>query len=116
MAKRRKQIIKDNSFNEFILYNGPDGNIKFEVFLSDENIWLTQKRIAELFGVDRTVVTKHLRNIFETKELNETSVCANFAHTAEDGKIYQIKFGHYRQNCGASWRFKFTGIRLHKNP
>ena len=54
--------------------------------------WLPQKRIAELFGVDRSVVTRHLQNIFQTEELKEDSVCANFAHTAEDGKTYQTNF------------------------
>lgn len=62
------------------------------VLYANENIWLTQKRIAELFDVDRTVVTKNLRNIFVSKELLDTSVCANFAHTAEDGKEYQTKY------------------------
>ena len=56
------------------------------------NLWLTQARIAELFGVDRSVVTKHLKNVFESGELDEDSVCVNFAHTADDGKTYQTKF------------------------
>ena len=55
-------------------------------YLIGENIWLTQEKIALLFGVDRTVVTKHLKNIFETKELVEDSVCAKITHTADDGK------------------------------
>ncbi len=59
---------------------------------ANENIWLPQKRIAELFDVDRSVVTKHLKNIFSDNELQEYSVCASFAHTAEDGKEYQTKF------------------------
>jgi hypothetical protein len=52
-----------------------------EVVYSGETFWLTQKRMAELFGVDRSVITKHLQNIFSTNELAEDSVCANFAHT-----------------------------------
>lgn len=54
--------------------------------IKDESIWLTQKAMAQLFGVDRSVITKHLKNIFDINELAEESVCANFAHTAEDGK------------------------------
>jgi hypothetical protein len=50
--------------------------------VSSENIWLPQKRIAELFDVDRSVVTRHLKNIFSENELQEDSVCANYAHTA----------------------------------
>jgi hypothetical protein len=78
--------------NQITVYQTPDGNINIEVLYANENIWLPQKRIAELFDVDRSVVTKHLKNIFSENELQEDSVCANFAHTAEDGKEYQTKF------------------------
>lgn len=63
-----------------------------EVRLEKETVWLTQKHMAELFNTERSVITKHIRNIFNTQELNRKSVCANFAHTAEDGKVYQIQF------------------------
>jgi len=53
---------------------------------AEENIWLTQKKMAELFDVDRSVITKHLKNIFNKEEMKEKSVSANFAHTANDGK------------------------------
>ena len=78
--------------NQITVYQTPDGKINIEVLYANENIWLSQKRIAELFDVDRSVVTKHLKNIFSENELQEDSVCANFAHTAEDGKEYQTKF------------------------
>jgi len=87
-----KKLLSKDQLTDFLLYTTPNGNIKVEVFLHDENLWLNQKKIAELFGVDRTVITKHLRNIFQTCELNENSVSANIAHTANDGKIYQTKF------------------------
>ena len=90
--KKNQQIIPQSSFTEFLLYTTPNGKVKVEIFLRDETVWLTQARIAELFGVDRSVVTKHLKNIFESGELEEDSVCANFAHTADDGKTYQTKF------------------------
>jgi len=54
------------------------------VFFQGETVWLPQKKIAELFDVDRTVVTKHIKNIFDSLELNQNIVCANFAHTAND--------------------------------
>jgi len=57
------------------------------VLYANENIWLTQKRIAELFDVDRSVVTRHLKNIFSENELQEDSVCASYAHTTEDGRV-----------------------------
>ena len=79
-------------FSEILLYKTPNGNVKVEIYLMNETIWLTQQKIADLFGVDRTVVTKHLKNVFETAELTENSVCAKIAHTAEDGKSYNTKF------------------------
>ena len=78
--------------NEITVYQTADGKINIEVLYANENIWLPQKRMAELFDVDRSVVTRHLKNIFTQKELQEESVCANYAHTAEDGKTYQTKF------------------------
>ena len=87
MAKKKKHVVANNSFTEFLLYTTPNGKVKLEIFLRDENIWLTQAKIADLFGVDRTVVTKHLGNIFKTGELNEEVVCANFAHTTQHGAI-----------------------------
>ena len=65
--------------------------------VNDGEIWLTQKSIAELFCIDRSVVTKHIKNIFERGELDENSACANFAQTADDGKTYQYKF--YALSC-----------------
>ena len=77
---------------QFILYNLPDEDGKVQVIIRDETLWCTQKAMAQLFGVDRTVVSKHLKNIFESSELQQDSVCAKFAHTAEDGKIYNTQF------------------------
>lgn len=85
MAK--KTNITPNTFNEILLYTTPNGKVKVEVFLQNETIWLPQKRIAELFGVDRTVVTKHLGSIFKTGELDELVVCAKIAHTTPHGAI-----------------------------
>jgi len=75
--------------NQIAFYQTQDGSINIEVLYANENIWLSQKRMAELFEVDRTVVTKHLKNIFSEKELPEDSVCANFAHTAEESPVVQ---------------------------
>ena len=74
--------------SKIILYQTDEGKIKVNVFYADENFWLTQKVMGELFEVDRTVITKHLKNIFTENELSEEAVCAKFAHTAEDGKTY----------------------------
>jgi len=87
MTKQKK--LPDNQIS---IYQTADGGINIEVLYANENIWLPQKRMAELFDVDRTVVTKHLKNIFLENELQEDTVCAKFTHTAEDGKEYQTKF------------------------
>ena len=86
---KKKKKIPDN---QITVYQTPDGKINIEVLYANENIWMPQKRMAELFDADRSVVTKHLKNIFSSNELQEDSVCAIFAHTARDGKEYQTKF------------------------
>lgn len=75
-----------------LLFNANDKKVSVSVFFKNGTFWLTQKAIAELFCVNRTTITKHLKNIFETQELNEDSVCAIFAHTAGDGKNYNTQF------------------------
>ncbi len=77
---------------QFLLYAMPDDEGKVQVVVKDETLWCTQKAMAQLFGVDRSIITKHLKNVFETQELVESSVCAIFSHTAEDGKTYQTNF------------------------
>lgn len=59
--------------SNFLLYTAPSGKVKVEVFVQEETVWLTQKTLAELFGKERSVITKHLKNIFETGELDEKS-------------------------------------------
>jgi hypothetical protein len=74
MKEKKNVLVPNNSFTEFLLYTTPNGNVKVEIFLHNENIWLTQGKIALLFGVKRPAVTKHLKNIFETGELKEVVV------------------------------------------
>jgi hypothetical protein len=85
MVKKAKP--PSEGFTEILLYTTPNGKVKVEIYLQNETIWLTQQKIADLFGVDRTVVTKHIGNIFKSGELNEQVVCANFAHTTPHGAI-----------------------------
>ena len=81
-----------NSTIDFLVFTKQNSQDSIEVRVQDENVWLTQDGISRLFDVDRSVVTKHLKNVFETNELEEISVCAKFAHTATDGKTYNTKF------------------------
>ncbi len=84
--------MKEQNDNEIIFYTSPEGNKKIEVFFKNENAWLTQKAMAELFGVQRPSITKHLKNIFDTGELREDSVSSILEHTAEDRKVYATKY------------------------
>ena len=73
------------------IYKIHEGEIVFRVDANEETIWATQEQLAKLFGVDRTVIGRHFRNIFRDGELEENSVCAKIAHTAADGKTYKVK-------------------------
>ena len=75
--------------NQFLLYTAPDGAVRVDVFVRDETVWLTQKALAELFGVQRPVITKHLLNIFSTGELAKDSVCSILEHIDGDGKTFE---------------------------
>jgi hypothetical protein len=85
MAK--KQTAAKEGLNEILLYTTPNGKVKVEIYLQDETIWLTQQKIAELFGVQRPAVSKHLKNIFETGELKEEVVSSILEHTTQHGAI-----------------------------
>ena len=87
----KKLTLKDQ-LTEFLLYTSPNGEIKVEVFFHNENIWLTQKRMAELFDIQVPGINKHLKNIFESGELDEKSVISILETTASDGKIYNTKY------------------------
>jgi predicted XRE-type DNA-binding protein len=75
---------------EIVVYQ-PDEITKLEVRVRDETVWLTQEQIAQLFGVKRPAITKHIRNIFQTQELEEISVCSILELTAADGKKYMTQ-------------------------
>ena len=77
--------------NEIVLYQ-PNDAVHLEVRMANESVWLTQPQIALLFGVQRPAITKHLRNIFKSGELDEFSVSSILEHTASDGKTYQTQF------------------------
>ncbi len=111
-----------NSKGEIILYQAKDGKVTLEVNLQRETVWLAQKQIAELFKTERSVITKHLHNIFKNRELNKDSVCAFFAHTARDGKVYQTKFYNldaiisvgYRVNSSRATQFRIWATNILK--
>ena len=113
-AKEETKLQIRNSTVDFLVFTKDAKEDGIEVRIQDGDVWLTQKAIGELFDIDRSVVTKHLKNIFESKELDENAVCAKFAQTADDGKTYQYKFYSlsaiiavgYRVNSGRATQFR----------
>ena len=107
---------------EFLLYTAPNGAIKVEVLLSGETLWLTQKRMAELFGVGVPAVSKHLKNIFESNELDQDAVISILETTADDGKKYQTQYYNldavisvgYRVNSAQATQFRIWATALIK--
>lgn len=87
-----KHILTRNGTVDFLIFTKDAGKDGVEVRIQDGNVWLTQKTIAELFDVDRSVVTKHLKNIFASGEFDENVTCAKFAQVADNGRTYQYKF------------------------
>jgi len=105
--------------SEIVLYKARDGSASVEVKLQGETVWLTQKQMASLFATERSVITKHLRNIFQSAELEADSVSAKFAQTARDGKTYQTAFYNldaiisvgYRVNSKRGTQFRIWATR-----
>ena len=87
-----KELQIRNSTVDFLVFTRDAGEDGIEVRVQNGDVWLTQKAISQLFDVDRSVITKHLSNIFKEGELNENSTCANFAQVADNGKTYNYKF------------------------
>ena len=114
--KQSKQI------NPIVIYQDSTNNPAISIKLENETLWLTQKQIAELFDKDRSVITKHIKNIFEEGELVENSVCAKIAHTANDGKTYETLYYNldmiisvgYRVNSKRATQFRQWANRILK--
>ncbi|MCY4030772.1 MAG: virulence RhuM family protein [Hyphomicrobiales bacterium] len=129
MSKNKSQspAIQDEA-TEFLLYTAPGGGVKVEVILNDETIWLTQQRMADLFGVNRTGIGRHLKNIFESEELDENVVCAEIAHATQHGAIPRktqtrsVKYYNldavisvgYRVNSAQATQFRIWATRMLK--
>ncbi len=107
-------MVSKNKNLKIVIYQNQSGAIDFKGDLKKETIWATQAQIAEVFDIDRSVVTKHINNLFKENELEKKSVCAKFAHTASDGKTYQVDFYNldvilsvgYRTNSRKAIKFR----------
>ncbi|MFA6283009.1 MAG: virulence protein RhuM/Fic/DOC family protein [Desulfurivibrionaceae bacterium] len=117
-----KEQRQPQQHGEIVLYQAENGKSSLEVHLQDETVWLTQKQISALFETERSVITKHLNNVFRTEELARDSVCANFAHTAADGKTYQTNYYNldaiiavgYRVNAKRGTQFRIWATNVLK--
>ena len=92
--------------NKFIMYTTDDGQIDIEVRLEDENVWLTQNSMAELFNTTRNNITMHIKNIFQEGELQENSVSKESLLAAKDGKKYKTKFYNLDLIISVGYRVK----------
>ena len=95
MMKSRKPPAKTQDLaarTEFLLYKTEDGRVRIQTRLENETVWLSINQMAELFGVDKSGISRHLKNVFESGELSRDSVVAVFATTAADGKTYQVDY------------------------
>ena len=102
-----KKLQIRNSTADFLVFTKENNSADtIEVRVQDGNVWLTQKAIGKLFDIDRSVVSKHLQNVFADGELVENSVCAKFAQTADDGKTYQYKFYNLPAIIAVGYRAK----------
>ena len=95
-----------NSQNNIIIYTTDDGQVRIEVRLEDENVWLTQNAMAELFDTTRNNITMHIKNIFAEGELEEKSVSKESLLTAKDGKNYKTKFYNLDVIISVGYRVK----------
>lgn len=120
MNQNNHKISIKDELTEFLLYTAPSGKVKVEIYFYAENIWLTQDKIALLFGVQRPAITKHLKNIFESGELVENQVSSILEHTTQHGaikgktQIQSVKFYNldaiisvgYRVNSAQATQFR----------
>ena len=115
MTQKNTQIIVPEELTEFLLYTSPNGDIKVDVFLQNETIWLSQKKIADLFNVGVPAISKHLKNIFESGELDEKVVVSILEiptqHGAIKGKTQNIKTNFYNLKAILSVGYRVNSKR-----
>ncbi len=107
---------------EIVVYQNEDGSLKLDINLEDETLWLSLTQIAQLFGKNKSTISRHIKNIFETEELQENQVVAKNATTANDGKIYQVDYYNldmiisigYRVNSSVATKFRQWATKILK--
>lgn len=109
--------------SEITIYKSSDGTVNLDVNLTQDTVWLSLAQMVELFGRDKSVISRHLSNIFKNNELNKKSVVANFATTASDNKTYQVDFYNldaiisvgYRVNSTKATQFRIWATQTLKS-
>ncbi len=109
-------------YTDFLFYQGNDGETKIQVILGNETVWVTQKSMAEIFDINKSGVSRHLKNIFEEGELDKDSVVAKNATTGNDGKTYMVEFYNldaiisvgYRVNSQKATQFRIWASKILK--
>ncbi len=102
-------IVHPSSNGEFLLYQTADGQTRIQCRFQGETMWLTQQQMADLFQVDKSGVSRHLKSIYDSGELSPESVVAKFATTASDGKTYQVE--HYNLDAIISVGYRVNSVR-----
>ena len=98
--------MENNNQPELIIYTTEDGLTKVDVTFDEDTVWLSLDQMAELFQRDKSTISRHVKNIFDDGELNRSSVVANFATTAADGKTYQVDYYNLDVVISVGYRVK----------
>ena len=106
VSSERMKHDKVRNQSEMIIYQTEDGLTKVNVTFEEDTVWLTIDQMATLFQRDRSVIGKHVRNILKDGELQKESVWANFAHTAKDGKVYNVDYYNLDMIISVGYRVK----------
>ena len=104
-----KQLQIHNSTAEFLIFQAEDRADGIQVLYQDENIWATQEVIAALFDKGRSTITEHLKNIYQTGELDETTTCRKFRHMGSTGQEYETKY--YNLDAIISVGYRVNSVR-----
>jgi len=126
LQMKKNKLTEKDELTEFLLYTTPSSDVKIEIFMHNETVWLSQKRMAELFGVQRPAITKHLKNIFESGELVEKEVSSILEHTTLHGAIegktqtQEVKYYNldailsvgYRVNSSQATQFRIWATKI----
>ncbi|MBR9700192.1 virulence RhuM family protein, partial [Candidatus Woesearchaeota archaeon] len=123
--KITKELTTKDEVTDFLLYNSPDGKIRVDVFLHNENVWLTQKKMAELFDIEVNTINYHLKEIFKTKELDESSTIRKIRIVQKEGgrEVKRDQFFYnldaiisvgYRVNSKRATQFRIWATKILK--